>query len=86
MVAVLSYHGYTYNIKRYCGKEEDRGQCVPAKIVMHLTDKLLKEGRTVITDHTSIELATKLLGLQTHLVGTLGRILRHFIVCHGTIY
>ncbi|CAH2009194.1 unnamed protein product [Acanthoscelides obtectus] len=40
---------------------------------MHLSQKLLDSGRTVITDnyYTSLELANKLLDKKTHLVGTL---------------
>lgn len=66
-------NGYTWNLKMYSGKERDPNCTVPTKIVMELSEKLLDNGRTAITDnyYTSLELARKLLDRQTHLLGTL---------------
>nr|CAH7723771.1 unnamed protein product [Callosobruchus chinensis] len=38
---------------------------------MHLLQKLLNSGRTVVTDNTRLELAIDLLDKKTHLLGTL---------------
>lgn len=65
--------GYTWNMKVYSGKEADGRTSVPTKVVMDLSEKLLNQGRTVVTDnfYTSLELADKLLKKNTHLLGTL---------------
>nr|CAH7752331.1 unnamed protein product [Callosobruchus chinensis] len=65
--------GFTWNMKLYCGKHADGGVSVPTNIVMHLSQKLLNSGRTVVTDnyYTSLELANNLLDKKTHLLGTL---------------
>ncbi|XP_018572737.1 piggyBac transposable element-derived protein 4-like [Anoplophora glabripennis] len=70
---LCSGEGYTWNLKLYCGKEQDASASVPTKIVMTLSEKLLDQGRTAITDnwYTSIDLANKLLDRNTHLLGTL---------------
>lgn len=67
--------GYTWNMKIYEGKEADKGQSVPTKVVMELSDNLLDAGRTAVTDnyYTSLDLAKKLLNRKTHLLGTLRR-------------
>jgi hypothetical protein len=66
---------YTWNIKLYCGKEQDAGASVPTNVVelTTLSEKLLNARRLAITDnyYTSIELANKLLDKKTHLLGTL---------------
>lgn len=71
--------GYTWNLKIYEGKEKVRGGNVPTNIVMDLSEKLLGEGRTIVTDnyYTSIDLAKKLLQRQTHLLGTLRKNRKH---------
>ena len=65
--------GYTWNMKIYCGKEQDAGASVPTNVVMTLAENLLDEGRTAFTDnyYTSLNLANKLLDRKTHLVGTI---------------
>lgn len=66
-------NGYTWNMKMYSGRERNVDCTVPTKIVMDLSEKLLDQGRTAVTDnyYTSIELANKLLRRKTHLLGTL---------------
>ncbi|XP_044764485.1 piggyBac transposable element-derived protein 4-like [Coccinella septempunctata] len=65
--------GYTWNMRIYCGKEQDAGASVPTNVVLSLAESLLDEGRTAITDnyYTSLDLANKLLERKTHLLGTL---------------
>lgn len=65
--------GYTWNLKPYGGKERDPGGAVPTNVVLQLSEKLLHEGRTIVTDnyYSSIDLANKLLDRKTHLLGTL---------------
>jgi hypothetical protein len=65
--------GYTWNFQIYAGKERDRGASVPTNVVMNLSKDLLNAGRTVITNnyYTSLDLASRLLDKQTHLIGTL---------------
>ncbi|KAJ8877852.1 hypothetical protein PR048_022311 [Dryococelus australis] len=55
------------------GKERDTRGAVSTNVVLQLSDKLLDEGRTIVTEnyHSSIELANKLLDRETHLLGTL---------------
>lgn len=66
-------NGYTWNMKMYSGRERNVDCTVPTKIVMDLSEKLLDQGRTAVTDnyYTSIELANKLLRRKTHLLATL---------------
>ena len=66
---LCSAAGYIYNMKIYCGKEQDKMECVPTKVVMTLADKLLDSGRTIVTDnyYTSVDLVNKLLDRKTHL-------------------
>lgn len=70
---LCSSEGYTYNMKIYCGKEQDAGASVPTNVVMTLAENLLDSGRTMVTDnyYTSMDLANKLLDRETHLLGTL---------------
>lgn len=70
---LCSEEGYTWNMKIYCGKEQDAGASVPSNVVMTLSECLLDTGRTVVVDnyYTSLDLANKLLDRKTHLVGTL---------------
>lgn len=65
--------GYTYDVRVYCGSENDPEISVPTKVVMTMMSDLLNTGRTVYTDnyYTSVTLAHQLLEQQTHLVGTL---------------
>lgn len=64
--------GYTYNVRIYAGKEFDK-TITPAEIVMLLSNDLLHQGRTVVTDnwYTSLQLANQLLEADTHFVGTI---------------
>ncbi|KAG5876220.1 hypothetical protein JTB14_013973 [Gonioctena quinquepunctata] len=43
--------GYTWNMKIYCGKEQDAGGSVPTNVVMTLAEPLLDKGRTAATDN-----------------------------------
>lgn len=70
---LCSDKGYTWNFIIYEGKEREKGRSVPSNIVMKLSENLLDQGRTVVTDnyYTSIDLANLLLARNTHLLGTL---------------
>jgi Transposase IS4 len=65
-------NGYTFNAAIYTGKT-DAKLSVPTTVVLRLSQPYLNAGRTLVTDNyfTSIELANKLLDMQSHLVGTL---------------
>lgn len=64
--------GYTHDLIVYEGKKPGN-QNSPTNIVMKLCDQYLGVGRSVVTDnfYTSIDLASKLLEKNTHLIGTL---------------
>lgn len=66
---LFSGGGYTWNMRIYCGKDQDAGASVPTNVVLSLAEGLLDEGRTAITDnyYTSLDLANKLLERKTHL-------------------
>lgn len=70
---ICSPDGFTWKIQIYCGKSEGSGSGLAEKVVMHLCEGLLEEGRILYTDnfYTSIPLAKNLLSKKTHLVGTL---------------
>ncbi|KAJ8959568.1 hypothetical protein NQ314_006217 [Rhamnusium bicolor] len=67
MGLLCSGEGYTWNLKLYCGKEKDASASVPTNIVIILSEKLLDQERTAITDnwYTSLHLANKLLDRKT---------------------
>lgn len=69
---LCSGSGYTYNLSIYAGKNVDNRKTTPFDVVVLLTNDLLQEGRTVVTDnwYTSIQLANKMLDAETHLIGT----------------
>ena len=73
ILKLCSDNGYTWNFKVYAGRERDPQGAVPTMVVMQLADGLLDRGRTIITDnyYSIIDLATRLLGRQTHLLGAL---------------
>lgn len=68
--------GYTYSLQIYTGKDENVNRIPGYKsteIVMSLCQDILGKGRTICTDnwYTSVDLAEKLITMNTHLLGTL---------------
>lgn len=65
--------GYTYNLRDYCGADQQAGRgSASSYVVMELMRNLLDTGRILCTDnyYTSVTLASKLLERNTHLIGT----------------
>ncbi|KAJ8886958.1 hypothetical protein PR048_013172 [Dryococelus australis] len=64
---------YTWSFKIYGRKERDYIVSVPTTIVLQLSEKLLDEGTTTVTDnyYSIIEVANKLFEREIHLLGTL---------------
>jgi len=68
--------GYTYSFQIYTGKEKNKDKItgnLSSEIVISLCKDILGKGHTICTDnwYTSVDLAEKLLTMNTHLVGTL---------------
>lgn len=65
-------NGYTFNIRVYAGKNEDR-KGTTDDLVMKMMSPYLHRGRLLVVDnfYTSVSLAKRLLAQRTHLLGTL---------------
>jgi len=68
--------GYIYSFQIYTGKENNRDKIAGNKsseVVMSLCKDILGKGHIICTDnwYTSVDLAEKLITMNTHLVGTL---------------
>ena len=67
--------GYTCKLKVYAGKEASQDSSVGERVVLHLVDNYLDNGRDLYTDnfYTCIPLAKKLIARHTDLIGTCRR-------------
>lgn len=69
---LCTQNGYTYNLKIYCGKDNQGDGNASATVVFSLMDSLLDGGRIIFSDnyYTSVNLAHQVMRRKTHLVGT----------------